>query len=110
VTVLTFMDIVHANLDALTYQRVEKAISVSARARSQSLANLCAIHAYRAHTTVEEFKSPARIRDVSWPRQDFMLAAHRKGYSLSEIGRFLNRDHTTVLHGIRQAEAREAPV
>ena len=57
---------------------------------------------------VEDFKDRTRVREVAWPRQEFMLAAHRQGYSLGQIGRFLNRDHTTILHGIRAAQAREA--
>lgn len=68
-----------------------------------------AVEVSRAYgLTVEDFKSPTRVRDVSWPRQEFMLAAHRAGYSLGQIARFLNRDHTTILHGIRAASKREA--
>jgi chromosomal replication initiation ATPase DnaA len=29
-----------------------------------------------------------------------------EGYSLPEIGRFVGRDHTTVLHSVRRAEQR----
>jgi chromosomal replication initiation ATPase DnaA len=57
--------------------------------------------------TVEDFKSPCRKRGVVWPRQEFMLAAQREGFSLPQIGRFLNRDHTTILWGIAQAKRRE---
>ena len=32
--------------------------------------------------------------------------AHGRGYSLPAIGRYLHRDHTTVLHAIRQTETR----
>jgi len=38
-----------------------------------------------------------------------MFVAHRQGLSLTEIGQFLRRDHTSVLHGVRQeAERRQA--
>lgn len=107
-TAITFMDIVHARLDAMAYERARKAVEASAKRKAQSLENLCAIYATRAGFAVQHFKGPSRHRELAWPRQDFMLAAHREGYSMPEIGRFLNRDHTTVLHGIRQAEAREA--
>lgn len=30
--------------------------------------------------------------------------AHGRGYSLPAIGRYLHRDHTSVLHAIRQTE------
>lgn len=35
-----------------------------------------------------------------------MYAAHERGASLSQIGRYLGRDHTTVLHGVRAEAAR----
>lgn len=40
------------------------------------------------------------------PRQLFMLRAAEAGFSTMRIGRFLGRDHTTVMHGIRAARAR----
>ena len=50
---------------------------------------------------VEDFQGKKRYRRVAWPRQEAMAAAHRAGFSLHEIGKFLGRDHTTVLAGIR---------
>jgi chromosomal replication initiator protein len=43
-------------------------------------------------------------RRYAWPRQELMWRLHETGrYSLSQIGAFLGgRDHTTVLHGIRE--------
>ena len=39
-------------------------------------------------------------------RQDIMLRLYEHGYTSVDIGRFINRDHTTVLHGIQQARVR----
>lgn len=39
-------------------------------------------------------------------RQLVMYIARREGLSLQRIGRVMNRDHTTVLHGIRAEEQR----
>jgi chromosomal replication initiation ATPase DnaA len=102
------MDIANARLEAITYQRVEETLRSRKNRAGQRLYNLAALAAYRAHFTVEDFQGPERHRPIAWARQDFMLSAERAGYSLSEIGRFLNRDHTTVLHGIRAAKKREA--
>lgn len=60
--------------------------------------SFCLIHGLH----IGELRGPGRARDVSWPRQQFMAEAHATGfYSLPRIGNFLNRDHTTILHGIR---------
>ena len=48
----------------------------------------------------------SRARRYSWPRQDAMLRMHNAGWGLSDIGRFFNFDHTTVIHGIKSARAR----
>jgi chromosomal replication initiation ATPase DnaA len=45
--------------------------------------------------------------DVNEARQFLCLYAMRRGISSAQIGRFLDRDHTTILHATRQAEAKE---
>lgn len=54
--------------------------------------------------------SARRLNGVSHPRQlAFLLARELTPRSLPEIGRmFGNRDHTTVMHGIRRASERVA--
>ena len=51
-----------------------------------------------------ELLSDRRSRYVAWPRQEVMYrAAKETRLSLPAIGRLLGgRDHTTILHGIRQ--------
>lgn len=56
--------------------------------------------------TVTELRGPCRERYIAWPRQEAMLAMVEAGFSLPQIGRFLNRDHTTVMAGARAARAR----
>lgn len=53
---------------------------------------------------------PSRRRKVARPRQEAFAAVQEKhGYSLPKIGRlFGGRDHTTVLHGIREHAKRVA--
>lgn len=63
--------------------------------------------AFKEGISVQQIKSRSRKRRFAWPRQDAMLACSRAGYSSTQIGRVLDRDHTTVLHGIQAAEARE---
>jgi len=49
-----------------------------------------------------------RRRAVAWARQELMLDLHiLDGLSFAKIGRKLNRDHTTVMHGVRAAASRQ---
>lgn len=42
-----------------------------------------------------------RSRDLVWIRWAIALVAREQGRSLPQIGGCLNRDHTTILHGLR---------
>lgn len=46
------------------------------------------------------------LRHVSQARQLIMFIARRRGLTVTKIGRYLNRDHTTVVHGARAEQAR----
>lgn len=49
-----------------------------------------------------------RARYLAWPRQVAMLVCAELApqASLPQIGRAFNRDHTTIMHGIKAARAR----
>jgi chromosomal replication initiator protein len=52
---------------------------------------------------VEELKGKARQKQIVVPRQMAMYLLREDAHlSTPEVGRHLNRDHTTVLHGIKQ--------
>jgi hypothetical protein len=65
-----------------------------------------------AHIVVEHYKvgwpdlcGPLRIGHVVRPRQVFCYVCHRIiGESLPRIGRFIDRDHSTVLNGVIRIE------
>ena len=57
--------------------------------------------------TLDLLTSPFRWEPLSTTRQAFMAAASDAGFTQSEIGRFLGRDHKTVAHGIRAHRDRE---
>lgn len=59
--------------------------------------------------TLDDLKGPRRRRREAWPRQELMWRlSHEGGRSLPQIGAYLNRDHTTVLHGVRRHAERAA--
>ena len=50
-------------------------------------------------------RSGSRKGYLARPRQIFCWIAHRKlARSLSTIGKYIGRDHTTVLHGVRRVD------
>lgn len=53
--------------------------------------------------------SPARRREIAWPRQVAMdlIVAH-SSLSLLSVGRMFHRDHTTVIHACRAVAKRIA--
>jgi chromosomal replication initiation ATPase DnaA len=60
--------------------------------------------------TVDDLRGTDRTRRVAWPRQEAMaeIRRHRQDMSLPDIGRFFNRDHTTVIHALRAVAKRKA--
>lgn len=57
--------------------------------------------------TVEQLKSGWRApKQLVHARWAFMVACQRRGASTPQIGKRINRDHSTVLYGLRQAEYR----
>jgi len=57
--------------------------------------------------TVADLHGPSRTRAISMARQHAMFVmADQPHLSLPMIGKFFDRDHTTVLHGVRRHKAR----
>lgn len=56
--------------------------------------------------SVSEIKSTKRDMLTVHARQAVMRDAHRKGVTHSAMARFFKCDHTTVMHGVKAAEAR----
>lgn len=52
--------------------------------------------------TYKELAQKSRKRDVITMRNKFCVEAYKEGYGASEIGRYLKRDHTTILHCIHK--------
>ncbi len=54
----------------------------------------------------EVMRSRTRRQPVTYARQVAMWHMHRAGYSMPKIGRFFNRDHTTVLHACKRVQSK----
>lgn len=59
--------------------------------------------------TLDELRGPQRARRFAHPRQEaFALAMATGRFSTPQVGRFFgDRDHATVIYGVRAYEARE---
>lgn len=51
-----------------------------------------------------DLMGPARFHFVTYPRFAAYKALKMRGWSYSHIGRFMGRDHSTVIHGVRRAD------
>jgi len=65
-----------------------------------------AVVAARHGMTPSDLLAKNRRRAISHPRQEVFWLAHRAGNSYPEIGAYFDMDHTSVLHGCRQVDAR----
>ena len=61
--------------------------------------------------TLAMLRSPYQYRTIAHARQEAMARMVEAGrWSTTQIGRFLNWDHTTVIYGARAHRQREAAV
>ena len=52
----------------------------------------------------DEVKSKKREKSMVFARQAFCYLAKKEKYTLGNIGKLINRDHSTVLYSIKQVE------
>lgn len=52
-----------------------------------------------------QLRSRRRARPYVEARKLFSQMAHDFGFSLSEIGRYMGKDHTTIMHHVRDKNA-----
>lgn len=57
-----------------------------------------------AGARVDQLKLRWQQRPLVYARWAFMAAMYRRGASYERIGRLINRDHSTVIYGVRKAE------
>jgi len=50
--------------------------------------------------SIRELRGPKRGAIYKEPRRLIWGELQERGYSLSQIGRFFGRDHTTIMHGL----------
>jgi len=56
--------------------------------------------------SLDDILGPSRLASIASVRQAAYWYSREGGISLNTIGRFFNRDHTTIIHGCRKHERR----
>lgn len=101
---------------AFVYRRPEpKPEGVTVYLGARKMPDILRAVAETYDVSVEDIRGGARTRDLVTPRHIFCYLAREllsENFSLTAIGRFLGRDHTTVLHAVarvrKNAALREA--
>lgn len=53
---------------------------------------------------LEELKLKKRFSRCAWPRHIAMWVQHKRGYSMTEIGEYWDRDHAVAWHAVNAIE------
>lgn len=79
---------------------------VDSRGMTPRQANLLEIEAIaKAHCfTLEDILGPRKFKPLVAVRRKCIVMLREKGYSTTEIGRILNRDHSTICHALKMAK------
>lgn len=65
----------------------------------------------RHGVTAAELRGPRRYRKLTDARQEFCLrAVDELGFTMPQVGKYLNKDHTTVLHAVHKLRTSHAQV
>lgn len=84
-------------------------LTVTAESRRERMRAILAEVADKHGVTPEAIQGRSCAREVSNARQEAMHRLYDLGWlSTPHIGRFLNRDHSTVVYGLKAHEARIA--
>lgn len=98
------MDLYHFDAFALAPQRKYSPSSKAAANPARMDAILSGV-ARQHGVTVADLKGPGRARRYAYPRFEAMHALMSVGvWSSLTVGKYLNRDHTTVLYGVNKYE------
>jgi chromosomal replication initiation ATPase DnaA len=84
----------------------EKEVLVDSRGMTPRQANLLQIDAIAKvyGYTVEDILGKSKLKALVAVRRQCVNMLHEKGYSTTEIGRIMNRDHSTICHALKMWE------
>lgn len=85
----------------------EEIVLVDSRGMTPRQANLLEIEAIaKAHCfTLEDILGPRKFKPLVAVRRKCAVMLREKGHTMTEIGRILRRDHTTIVHALQKSRA-----
>jgi len=85
----------------------EEAVLVDSLGMTPRQANLLQVEAIaKAHCfTLEDILGPRKFKPLVAVRRKCAVMLREKGHTMTEIGRILRRDHTTIVHAQQKSKA-----
>lgn len=71
---------------------------------ARTLVKITAAVAEKHNMTPAQMRGPQRIPEYCAARFEAWKLAREMGYSLPSIARYFNRDHSTIIHGLRRVQ------
>jgi chromosomal replication initiation ATPase DnaA len=81
-----------------------KEVLIQKKKSSESIKKWASRWLVENETSYSEVAQRSRKTEVLTLRNRFCVDAYKEGFGLSEIGRYLKRDHTTILHSIHRVK------
>ena len=93
--------------DFMWEEKVEEVVLVDSRGMTPRQANMLEIAAIaEAHCfTVEDILGKRKFKHLVAVRRKCIVMLREKGYSTTEIGRIMQRDHSTICHALQMSKA-----
>ena len=93
--------------DFMPEEKAEEVVLIDSRGMTPRQANLLQIEAIaKAHCfTLEDILGPRKFKPLVAVRRKCIVVLREKGHTTTEIGRIMNRDHTTVVHALQKSRA-----
>lgn len=85
----------------------EEAILVDSRGMTPKQANIIDMDtiASKHGYTVDDILGKSRMKSLVAVRRQCVVMLRNRGYSTTEIGRIMNRDHSTIVHALQMSKA-----
>jgi chromosomal replication initiation ATPase DnaA len=93
--------------DFMPEEKVEEVALIDTLGMTPRQANMLQIEAIaKAHCfTLEDILGPRKFKPLVAVRRKCIVVLREKGHTTTEIGRIMNRDHTTVVHALKMSKA-----
>lgn len=82
----------------------ERAVKECQAGGKQSMKNIVEQVSRSRGVPVKDIMGTSRLKDIVAARQSAMWLSRSQGISFARVGRFFNRDHTTILHACNKID------